>query len=75
MKKSVTISLEDDILNFIDEFAKQNRISRSGAISVITTQYRQNTVGLGVIAELMQMVKDGSSEEKIIEKEKELNKL
>lgn len=73
-KKPVTISLDDEILAFIDEFGKQNGISRSGAISVLATMYRQNTQGLGIIAELMEMVKSGASEEDIREKEKELAK-
>lgn len=41
MKVKATVTLEEDVIKSIDEYGKKNGISRSGAISVLTSQALQ----------------------------------
>lgn len=39
MKKRVSLTLEEELLKRIDEYAKKNYLSRSGLVSVAVNQY------------------------------------
>lgn len=65
-KNRVNVYLNEDVLAQIDEFAKKNGISRSGAISVLCIQSIQSNKSIDVIAKFQDLLKQ--EEKKIAEK-------
>lgn len=68
MKVKLNISLDDSVLREIDEFAEQNGISRSGAISMICMMYikgLKTAEDMGILnstlQELGKAIKDGKT--------------
>lgn len=56
-KKAIQITLDETVLSTIDEFANQNGLSRSGAISVTTMSYINSMNGVQAISGLYAQLK------------------
>lgn len=52
----INLTIDPDVLAYIDDFAKKNGIPRSGAISVMVGQYRQSMEGISALSGMMKMV-------------------
>lgn len=71
MKKAVMIHMEEEVLKYVDGFADKNGISRSGAISVIVSQYRQSMDGVDAIKQLMVAYQAEQEKKQLPEQERE----
>ena len=69
-KIKVTISLDQSILTSIDEYGKENGISRSGAISVLTNMAINSFKASNSLNDLMKAIQDEQEKQVKMEKEK-----
>lgn len=53
IRKSISIKMDSVLLDYVDEFAKQNGVSRAGAINVIVSQHMHSQNSLKTLNELM----------------------
>lgn len=56
-KTKVTISVDPEILSYVDKFAKENGIGRSGAFCVITRQYKTSMESMSALSGLVEAIK------------------
>lgn len=63
-KVKIGVSIDTDVLEYIDSFAADNGIPRSGAISVIARQYKLSMESMAALSALVQEIKQtGNIEE------------
>lgn len=54
-KVRINLSLDPDVLAYIDSFALKNGIPRSGAISVMVMQYKQSMEGVSAMSGIVRL--------------------
>ena len=64
-KKTITIKMDPSVLEYVDDFAKSNGISRAGAISVMVSQYKQSMDGIKMLTELTVALKEEQSKKQL----------
>lgn len=61
-KKSIAMKIDRALLEYVDEYAEKNGISRAGAINIMIGQYRQSVEGLKALNDFVQAYKEGKNE-------------
>jgi len=58
MSKRLQISMSDDLVGLVDQFAKFNGISRTSAISVLCSQALSQSNAMQAMSDMMKVYKD-----------------